>query len=1265
MKKNLLFTFVISIFFAFAPILAMEKDQGPVVAPYFQNFDDVEAPALPPTWSRIVDNPTSTIATVATITAGPPISPPNNVRLFSNSNVDAIIMLITPELADIGENQIRFWARSNHATDRPNLVIGTMSSPTDTTSFTPWHTIQATNLANVYTEYTIPFSGYDGDHGYIAFRFDASPGLSSSRTIFIDDFHYEALPAIPVITVNPLTWDFGEVDVVETSAPKTFTISNSGLGQLHIESLTLDNEDDFVLDDQGNFPAVLSGSATATFQVAAAPDNTGALSGQVTISWHDGDEENTQTSTVNVSATGTARPAGSTCGNPFYISEFPLVDFEGSTEDMGDDYHITWVEPSTAYLSGNDMVFQFTLDETSYLSGSLATEQVWAGLVIVQQCPDLNNPAPVLHLAGTGGGSFVEFEDVVLHQGTYFAIVGSFPPPQFLDFTLNLSVVPVPPGPEFAITPAEESFDFGTAGAGVLPETQDYTITNTGGGILEVVSIEVSGDDDFTLNLDNFDFTDGFQGIALEEEFVFAVLFGPQTTGVKSAEVVISYNDDEGSHTHTISLTGEGVDVVVDVLPWIESFEEERFPPLGWSYVNGIEGAFWDRVDWNSVTGDYSARAYQGGASGYKADEWLISPPIQLGDLEGALLSFFGKSHNDHENSTLADMHIMILDQLYDNAEDLHENAELLSVERFSMNWEEYIFDLEEYSGQVYIAFNYLIDLSFQNFNWMFVDDVKVYVPAEVTFTIEDNSAFSPIEGAYVLLKNEEGYSATGITDADGIVTLSVDGFLDYTYTVRASGYHPMQGMISVGNEELFEDVMLDYRMLTPVSPMVTTEGLSAGEALFTWEDMPVSEFRIDDGTAASQLGSSGGTLNTVLGVAFRNDAELHEMSWYLTSEGGAHAQVKVWVFGLDANGQPNTDDVIFSAPGVPNVNNQWNSYVFPGVIEAPNGFLLGLSYQGYLGIATDSGTNEEWPFHPNTSFFAGNINTDPFVPIEQLGDFNRNILIRAKGYDFEAIDFDGNNKNYSLAFDIMPESRGVFAPVDAGRPYYQSSLADKIFVGYEVFLNDFTQPVAQVNERQFLFEELSEGQYSAGVRSVYTADTSSFVTIDFTVEDGFVPLYTLTLTADPQDGGTVSGEGEYEEGEEVIVFAAPNLHFGFIHWMVGEEVVSTEPEYTFTMPAADLHLTARFDPETFLGEISSTDITLFPNPASDMITLESNHAIQEVRVIDMQGLVIKTIAVSGENRLQVNLHEQKPGIYLLQIITDSHTYVKRVQLQK
>ena len=83
-----------------------------------------------------------------------------------------------------------------------------------------------------------------------------------------------------------------------------------------------------------------------------------------------------------------------------------------------------------------------------------------------------------------------------------------------------------------------------------------------------------------------------------------------------------------------------------------------------------------------------------------------------------------------------------------------------------------------------------------------------------------------------------------------------------------------------------------------------------------------------------------------------------------------------------------------------------------------------------------------------------------------------------------------------------------------------------------------------------------------------------------------------VTVTA---ENGTVTGDGEYEEGKEATLTATPAEGYEFVNWTVGEEVVSTENPYTFTV-TADVALVANFkavEPETITWELNGGKLPL------------------------------------------------------------------------
>ncbi len=74
---------------------------------------------------------------------------------------------------------------------------------------------------------------------------------------------------------------------------------------------------------------------------------------------------------------------------------------------------------------------------------------------------------------------------------------------------------------------------------------------------------------------------------------------------------------------------------------------------------------------------------------------------------------------------------------------------------------------------------------------------------------------------------------------------------------------------------------------------------------------------------------------------------------------------------------------------------------------------------------------------------------------------------------------------------------------------------------------------------------------------------------------------------------------------------------------------------------------------------INETDINVYPNPASDIIYINST-GLPEVQIISINGKLINTF-----NASEINISGLKNGIYFLKIITDDKIFVKKIIINR
>ena len=96
---------------------------------------------------------------------------------------------------------------------------------------------------------------------------------------------------------------------------------------------------------------------------------------------------------------------------------------------------------------------------------------------------------------------------------------------------------------------------------------------------------------------------------------------------------------------------------------------------------------------------------------------------------------------------------------------------------------------------------------------------------------------------------------------------------------------------------------------------------------------------------------------------------------------------------------------------------------------------------------------------------------------------------------------------------------------------------------------------------------------------------TNSYMTV-YGSEVGFVteqiPNYTIGVSSNPSDGGTVSGGGTYQMGTNCTLTVTANEGYTFTNWTENGEVVSTEATYSF-MVSGNRTLVANFFIPTYV----------------------------------------------------------------------------------
>ncbi len=94
-----------------------------------------------------------------------------------------------------------------------------------------------------------------------------------------------------------------------------------------------------------------------------------------------------------------------------------------------------------------------------------------------------------------------------------------------------------------------------------------------------------------------------------------------------------------------------------------------------------------------------------------------------------------------------------------------------------------------------------------------------------------------------------------------------------------------------------------------------------------------------------------------------------------------------------------------------------------------------------------------------------------------------------------------------------------------------------------------------------YVFEKWTENDTQVSTNATYTFSVSGSRSL---VAHFKVQSYTISISANPQAGGVVSGGGTFEYGQSCILTATANSGYTFTNWTEGGDVVSSNSNYTF-----------------------------------------------------------------------------------------------------
>ena len=175
----------------------------------------------------------------------------------------------------------------------------------------------------------------------------------------------------------------------------------------------------------------------------------------------------------------------------------------------------------------------------------------------------------------------------------------------------------------------------------------------------------------------------------------------------------------------------------------------------------------------------------------------------------------------------------------------------------------------------------------------------------------------------------------------------------------------------------------------------------------------------------------------------------------------------------------------------------------------------------------------------------------------------------------------------------------------------------------------------------------------------------STDISYTFTVMDNadyvgyFVPNQCqIYASADPMDGGSVTGSGTYSFGQTATLTVTPNENYVFQNWTEDGVGVWEEATYSFEV-TGNRNLVAHLLFVNGIEENHHVDVSIYPNPTSNKVTVEASQTINRWEIITTTGSLIYS-SDDNTDKKEFWVNHLAPGTYLIRMTVNDAVLIRK-----
>ena len=186
-------------------------------------------------------------------------------------------------------------------------------------------------------------------------------------------------------------------------------------------------------------------------------------------------------------------------------------------------------------------------------------------------------------------------------------------------------------------------------------------------------------------------------------------------------------------------------------------------------------------------------------------------------------------------------------------------------------------------------------------------------------------------------------------------------------------------------------------------------------------------------------------------------------------------------------------------------------------------------------------------------------------------------------------------------------------------------------------------------------FVNWTEGGNVVSTNTHYTFPVTSNRTLvaNFTLQ-----TFQITATVDPAEGGTATGSGTYNYGDEVTITVETNEDWAFQNWTENSAVVAEEKTFTI-IATANHNFVAHLMYTEGVDEQSGNKTLIYPNPVNDKLTIEAEQALGTVEIYNLMGALVYS-QKDCANKVEINTSDLPTGIYFIRMTNDKTSEARR-----